>query len=402
MSNIYSIIRGNDFSLCIQASKIIDEEPTPVSFADFTDLQVRLTKVYSNEKLVVPFEVNNDGDIIVTISGLPSTTYGIEVIGVCNDKNWRWAKNSVFRIVETEESSNVTDSETVEADEYNVTISVGESALTRADMEAYISELLAIRNVNVQIDGDFGNPTGDGTFDGSTLNLNLHNIRGRQGKQGTSAIWDGDAEVLTQLEQTFGEHDNRTISQKFITSYLEGDEEETYTEYNDVVQSKYADTSGEYVIYRPTPTIIGNTAYVMIPCSAGDEFIISGKSVSGENGLRLYAFGYEVEDAINTGTAGEQHPELIYYQKAEMGLDTRDEPLTIYAPEHIEDDYNYENETPISWLVVNFTDYDSEYDYVKKVEHTQVSEGLAPKVQENTYKIDELFQILRDAGIITD
>lgn len=49
---------------------------------------------------------------------------------------------------------------------------------------------------------------------------------GGQGPQGTSAIWSGNAEVLTELEHTNGQATNRTMSQKAITDELISDKME--------------------------------------------------------------------------------------------------------------------------------------------------------------------------------
>ena len=58
----------------------------------------------------------------------------------------------------------------------------------------------------------------------------INNIKGQQGEQGTSAIWDGNAEILTELEHTTGQATNRTMSQKAITDIIEGVDNVNYVE----------------------------------------------------------------------------------------------------------------------------------------------------------------------------
>lgn len=53
----------------------------------------------------------------------------------------------------------------------------------------------------------------DGSFDWSFL-------KGEKGDQGTSAIWNAEAEQLTELEHTTGQATNRTMSQKAITDNI--------------------------------------------------------------------------------------------------------------------------------------------------------------------------------------
>ena len=236
MEEMNKIIRGNDFSLCIKASKVIEEEPIPVSFADFTDLQVRLTRVYNNEHIDMPFIVNNDGDIIVSVSNLKSTTYGIEVVGLYNGYNWRWARHELFRIVESEEYSNIIDSETADVDIYIVNVPIGQSALTRKDMEDYINEKMFIEDVIVDVDDAVGTPYGTGSFANGTLALYLHCLKGEPGKDGVdgkdgkdgaegkqgipgeSAIFDPDTgNILATLENTIGTSGSNAMTQKAVT-----------------------------------------------------------------------------------------------------------------------------------------------------------------------------------------
>lgn len=239
MEKINRIIRGNDFSLCIKASKVIDEQSVPVSFADFTDLQVHLIKAYSNERIDMPFVVNNDGDIIVSVSGLANTFYGIEIKGLYGGNKWRWARHGLFRIVEYEECSNTVDSETVNVDEYIVNVPVGQSALTRKDMEDYINEKMFIEDVIVDVDDAVGTPYGTGSFANGTLVLYLHCLKGEPGKDGVdgkdgkdgaegkqgipgeSAIFDPTTGNISTMQQTTGTSIVSPMSQNAITEIVE-------------------------------------------------------------------------------------------------------------------------------------------------------------------------------------
>lgn len=218
------IQEGNDFDLCINTRTISGNEDVPVSFAAMDTFACNLIKWTGTRIPMERLYVNEDGDLVIQVrEHLNCTVYAIELTGKYDGYNWRHCIGGAFRIVPFSCQSNVKDSETMTVDTYNFEVYIGGSTVTYKDMERYIDEHQFISEVEVEIGGDVGTPSGDGTFSNGKLKLNLYNIRGTQGEQGaqgTSAIWDAEAEVLTELEHTTGQATNRTMSQKAISDNI--------------------------------------------------------------------------------------------------------------------------------------------------------------------------------------
>ena len=371
MSTISNILRGNDFSLCIHAKKVMEEESEDISFADFTDLAVYLTRTYSADRVEKAYTINDDGDLIVPMSGLSSATYGIEVIGLYNGNHWRWARHEIFRIVEYAEKSTFIDSETIDADVYIVNVRVGDTALTRADMEQYVEDELLIKEVEVSVDNNTGTPSGSGSYSTNKLSLEFHGVKG---EQGTSAIWDGDAEVLTELEHTTGQATNRTMSQKGVTDIIDGVDNTSYTQLTLNGDSgkywnyslKRADTSSGYI-------------YTKQACSVGEKFRITGLGGNVGNSA-LYGW------LTGTVTLLSKDP------YTPLPHNTRNEPIIVTAP------------AGATFLVVNFASYDSTTDKLEKVVETHtngIQDNLNETVRftEQTLSQEQQKQALENLGI---
>lgn len=218
------IQEGNDFDLCFNARTISGNEDVPVSFAAIDVFACNLIKWTGTRIPMERLYVNEDGDLVIQVrEHLNCTVYAIELTGKYDGYNWRHCIGGAFRIVPCSCQSNVIDSETMTVDTYNFEVYIGGSTVTYKDMERYLDEHQFISDVEVEIDGETGTPSGTGTFTKGKLALDLHNLKGErgfQGTQGTSAIWSGDAEVLTELEHTTGQATNRTMSQKSITDNI--------------------------------------------------------------------------------------------------------------------------------------------------------------------------------------
>ena len=184
----------------------------------------------------------------------------------------------------------------------------------------------------------------------------INNIKGQQGEQGTSAIWDGNAEILTELEHTTGQATNRTMSQKAITDIIEGVDNVNYEE---IIEGFSA--IGKY--YNLSLDAIGNpkdsSGYkcIKVACRPGDKFRIAGQSGSN-NALRQYCFV--------TGTAGATP---IAGSFGEKNADTRENPIIVTAPD------------TATYLLVNFKAYNEDTDHLWKVIETHTN-GLQDEINE--------------------
>ena len=256
------IQEGNDFDLCINARAISGDEDVPISFSAMEEFSCNLIKWTGTRIPMESLYVNNDGDLVIQVrQRLAPTIYAIELLGKYEGYKWRNCICGAFKIVTCACQSTVTDSETMTVDTYNFDIYIGSSSVTYKDMENYLAEHQFIDEVEVNLDNDEGVPSGDGTFVDGKLTLNLHNTKGERGNgidsveqveessedggyntwrvtetdgrktdirvrnglkgsQGTSAIWNAEADVLTELESKTGQATNRTMTQKAITDSI--------------------------------------------------------------------------------------------------------------------------------------------------------------------------------------
>lgn len=179
--------------------------------------------------------------------------YSLELKGTINSLAWASIGNSIIRYTSATEVGS--DEVTVEGDAYDVTMEVG-----------YYYTDSPIARVEVSVDDEVGTPSAEATYEHKVLGLAFHNLKGepgeagngivasseeysqedggeniftftdtegtqhvlhtrnghtgRQGIPGEGAIWDGDAEVLTELEQKTGVAINKTMSQYAITEAI--------------------------------------------------------------------------------------------------------------------------------------------------------------------------------------
>ena len=138
---ILRVPRGNDFRL-----RLTPKAVAPAGAQDFRDignLAACLVKGYSSQKIPCDYTLTSAGDILIEISGTQScTTYGIELTGTYEGAAWRYKDCKVFRIVDCNHDSNVTDWETFAPEEYvievNLLTSINETIVdvTQAEYDA--------------------------------------------------------------------------------------------------------------------------------------------------------------------------------------------------------------------------------------------------------------------------
>ena len=151
-----------------------------------------------------------DDELLITVPWIDGTLpgyYGLEVTGSCNSKKWSTYADSLIRY--TKATVPGVSEVTIESDTYDITQEVG-----------YCYSDTLVSSVEATVDDGYGTPSVDVEHEHRTLKFAFHNLKGEQGIQGTSAIWDADAEILTELEQGTGDAANRTMSQKAITEQL--------------------------------------------------------------------------------------------------------------------------------------------------------------------------------------
>ena len=222
--SIIQIQEGNDFDLCIKAKAISGDEKVPVSFDTLDFFACNLIKWTGTRIPMERLYVNNDGDLVIQVrQHLGCTVYAIELLGQYMGYNWRHCISGAFKIVSCSCQSNVVDSETTTVDTYEYEVYIGESTVTYKDMEEYLDEHQFISEVQIEMDDNIGTPYGEGVFSNGILGIYLYNVKGKtgeKGERGTSAIWNAEAEILTELEHTTGQATNRTMSQKAISDLL--------------------------------------------------------------------------------------------------------------------------------------------------------------------------------------
>lgn len=121
--DILRVPRGNDFKLRFRPKDVAPASKK--TFADIENLTVSLVKVYSSQKIPCQFSLTHAGEIIIDISGtLSCRTYGIEMTGTCQGNLWRYKDCRVFRIVDCNHKSNVTNYETFSPEEYEIEVNL--------------------------------------------------------------------------------------------------------------------------------------------------------------------------------------------------------------------------------------------------------------------------------------
>lgn len=122
MTEILKIPRGNAFNL-----RLTPHEVAPAGAKDFREidnLKVNLAKGYV-QRIPCEYSLTGAGDIIVENKGdLSCTTYGIELTGTYEGNAWRYKDCQVFRIVDCNHDSNVTDWETFAPEEYEIEVNL--------------------------------------------------------------------------------------------------------------------------------------------------------------------------------------------------------------------------------------------------------------------------------------
>lgn len=104
--NILTIPKGNPFRVSLCPQRIAPAQRS-ASFADITDLSVRLTRQnwYGQDAV---YELTEEGDIIIQVPAtLKCTTYGLELSGTYQGNPWRWKDCSVFCVTECNPCSNM-------------------------------------------------------------------------------------------------------------------------------------------------------------------------------------------------------------------------------------------------------------------------------------------------------
>lgn len=204
----------------------------------------------------------------------------------------------------------------------------------------------------------------------------IHNIKGQQGPQGTSAIWDGDAEVLTELEHTTGQATNRTMSQKGITDIIEGIDNVNYEEITEgfsAVGKYYSIPAASSGTTISGPKDATGFRCAKVSCAPGDKFRIRG--LSGTTGVqRLYCFV--------TGN-------VTIIERGASSVDTRQNPLVVTAP------------ATATFLVVNFKSYDSTTDHLEKVVETH-TKGIQENLNETVRFTQQTLTAGQQAQVITN
>ena len=137
---ILRVPRGNDFRLRMKPKTV-----APAGAQDFRDidnLAACLVKGYV-QRIPCDYTLTSAGDILIKISGtLSCTTYGIELTGTYEGAAWRYKDCKVFRIVDCNHDSNVTNYETFSPEEYvievNIFTSINETIVdvTQAEYDA--------------------------------------------------------------------------------------------------------------------------------------------------------------------------------------------------------------------------------------------------------------------------
>ena len=119
---ILRVPRGNDFRLRLKPKTV-----APAGAQDFRDidnLKVSLAKGYV-QRIPCDYTLTSAGEILIEISGTQScTTYGIELTGTYEGNAWRYKDCKVFRIVDCNHDSNVTDWETFAPEEYEIEVNL--------------------------------------------------------------------------------------------------------------------------------------------------------------------------------------------------------------------------------------------------------------------------------------
>ena len=141
------IQRGNDFCLRIAATLIQGGAEFPFDFGEIEDKAINIMR--PGQTISLTGEINADGDLLVYVpADLPCSLYGLELTGRYQEKSWRYCIRGCFRIVDSEEESNVFDSETADADIYDIGIRIGPSALTFTDMMDYIDRRFTVVGID--------------------------------------------------------------------------------------------------------------------------------------------------------------------------------------------------------------------------------------------------------------
>ena len=206
--------------------------------------------------------------------------YGLEVRGTCNERKWATYADSLIRYTRaTQEGKYEVE---VQSDHYDIT-----------QVVSYRYNNSPIDKVTVDIDGGYGDPSVDSTYDGKNLDLQFHNLKGngiacveqtttsteddgvnvititmdngstvevqvRNGSKGTkgdkgnmgdSAVFDPSTGNIATIKQTTGNDTQSPMSQKAVTEALAEVEQykDTEVDYSDyTVKSGYINSSGKY------------------------------------------------------------------------------------------------------------------------------------------------------------
>lgn len=117
-NDILTIPKGNPFRLFICSSIVVPGTPN----ADFTEVEELKAYIvrFPGKMVEVEYELSGSSDIIISIPAdiQICSTYGIELIGTYNGHPWRWRANKAFRIVNSNDFSNVQDIETFGTETY--------------------------------------------------------------------------------------------------------------------------------------------------------------------------------------------------------------------------------------------------------------------------------------------
>ena len=116
---VIAVPKGNPFRLSLCPQRIAPAQRS-ASFADITDLSVRLTR-QNWDGQDADYELTEEGDIIINVpSTLKCVTYGLELSGTYNGDPWRWADCSVFRVTDCNPCSSVNPMETFGIETYYI------------------------------------------------------------------------------------------------------------------------------------------------------------------------------------------------------------------------------------------------------------------------------------------
>ena len=112
------IPKGNAFHIVLCPDNLAPANPEGVTFADIDVVGAALSRKFAGTK-EVPYEITDIGDIDISIpADLVCTAYGLEVTGEYNGEQWRWKAFPMFRIVDTNDKSNMGEMETFAAERY--------------------------------------------------------------------------------------------------------------------------------------------------------------------------------------------------------------------------------------------------------------------------------------------